>query len=88
MSEFDNNNDKKTPDTPRRLPTTGQILGLTFGIFMVIIYLGMGILLMINFFDWNNSWAWTRWIVGPILVIYGFYRGWRQYKMLNQTDND
>jgi hypothetical protein len=39
----------------------------------------MGILLLINFFGWDTDWAWTRYIVGVVLIIYGFWRGYRQY---------
>lgn len=70
------------------LPSTKQILGVTFGIFMVIVYVGMGVLLMINFFNWQNDWAWTRWPVGVILVIYGIFRGWRTYKMLSTNNQE
>ncbi len=62
-------------------PTKAQnILGTIFGIVMIIIYVGMGVLLLINFFNWENDWAWTRYIVGIVLIIYGFWRGYRQYK--------
>jgi len=47
---------------------------------MVVIYVGMGVLLLINFFNWQNDWAWTRYIVGVVLIIYGFWRAYRQYK--------
>ncbi|MCM1033662.1 MAG: hypothetical protein NC405_07900 [Odoribacter sp.] len=89
MSDFDNNNTSQQPRTSRRLPSTKSILGLTFGIFMVIIYVGMGILLMIDFFGWSGStWGWMRWIVGPVLVVYGFFRGYRQYVMFTQSDDN
>jgi quinol-cytochrome oxidoreductase complex cytochrome b subunit len=54
---------------------------IAFGIFMVIIYIGMGILCMINWFGYPETGAWTvgRWIVGVVLVIYGFWRAYRQY---------
>ncbi len=71
---------RHTTNKMTKLPSTKHILGVTFGIFMVIVYLGMGVLLMINFFGWTNDWAWTRWPVGIILVIYGIFRGWRTYK--------
>lgn len=51
-----------------------------FGIVMILIYVGMGVLLLINFFQWQNDWAWTRYIVGIVLIIYGFWRAYRQYK--------
>jgi cytochrome c biogenesis protein CcdA len=75
------------PRTPRSLPSTKKLLGLAFGIFMVCIYVGMGILLMLNFFGWYNDWAWTRWIVGVVLIIYGFFRGYRQYIDFTRRDD-
>lgn len=70
------------------LPSTKTILGVTFGIFMVIIYVGMGVLLLINFFDWTPGFAWARYLVGVILIIYGFFRAWRQYKDFTRRDDE
>jgi hypothetical protein len=54
---------------------------IAFGIFMVIVYIGMGILCMTNWFNYPETPSWTigRWIVGTVLVIYGFWRAYRQY---------
>ena len=51
-----------------------------FGIVMILIYVGMGVLLLIIFFNWQADWAWTRYVVGIVLIIYGFWRAYRQYK--------
>lgn len=51
-----------------------------FGIIMIIVYVGMGILLLINFFSMDGDWAWTRYVVGVVLIIYGFWRAYRQVK--------
>lgn len=56
------------------------IMRSIFGIIMIIIYVGMGVLLLINFFGWDGDWAWTRYLVGVVLVIYGFWRAYRQFK--------
>ncbi|MGM9845888.1 MAG: hypothetical protein ACI30K_06640 [Muribaculaceae bacterium] len=69
--------ERKKPDSMARINT---IIRAAFGIFMVIIYVGMGILLLINFFQWYGEWAWTRYVVGVVMIIYGFWRGYRQYK--------
>lgn len=62
-------------------PTKTQNITRTiFGIIMILIYVGMGVLLLINFFNWESDWAWTRYIVGVVLIIYGFWRAYRQYK--------
>lgn len=57
-----------------------NIMRTIFGIIMVIVYVGMGVLLLINFFNWSGDWAWTRYMVGIVLIIYGFWRAYRQVK--------
>ncbi|MEF9923688.1 MAG: hypothetical protein RR061_02140 [Muribaculaceae bacterium] len=52
---------------------------IVFGIFMICIYVGMGILLFINFFLWTPAWAWARWGLGTLFLIYGVWRGYRQF---------
>ena len=59
---------------------TNRIMRAIFGIFMIIIYVGMGVLLLINFFNWDGDWAWTRYVVGIVLIVYGFWRAYRQVK--------
>lgn len=59
---------------------TQKTVRTIFGIVMIVIYVGMGVLLLINFFDWDAAWAWTRYVVGIVLIIYGFWRAYRQYK--------
>lgn len=74
-NNFDNNNERRQS----QIPSTSSILGIVFGIFMVIIYVGMGVLLIINFFNWTTDWAWVRWIVGIVLIVYGVFRGYRTF---------
>lgn len=57
---------------------SGRVMRAIFGIIMVIVYVGMGVLLLINFFNWGGDWAWTRYVVGIVLIIYGFWRAYRQ----------
>ena len=49
--------------------TANTVMRSIFGIIMIIIYVGMGVLLLINFFNWGGDWAWTRYVVGIVLVI-------------------
>lgn len=51
-----------------------RIMRSIFGIIMIVIYVGMGVLLLINYFNWGGDWAWTRYVVGVVLIIYGFWR--------------
>ena len=40
----------------------------------------MGILLLVNFFDWESgSWEWLRWTGGVLLILYGIWRAYRQF---------
>lgn len=60
-----------------------KLIRAAFGIFMIILYVGMGVLLLVNAFNWTHDWAWCRYIVGIVLIIYGLFRGYRQYKGLD-----
>ena len=57
-----------------------QGMRLFFGIFMVLVYLGMAVLMAINFFNFNNTplWSAVRWLFAVVLACYGFYRGYRE----------
>ena len=71
MTQNDNNRESMIPSTMR----------IVFGVIMIIVYVGMGILLLINFFDWGDTsvWTWFRWIGGILLIIYGIWRAIRQF---------
>ena len=91
-NNFDNEQDRRNTKSVRKsVPSTSNILGVVFGIFMVIVYVGMGVLLFINFFNWGADWAWTRWVVGAVLIVYGVFRGFRTYRTLvshGRMDNE
>lgn len=69
---------------------------VVFGIFMVLVYLGMAGLLAVNFFDWSLTPLWNavRWFFVVIFAAYGIYRGYRElkgehtYGMRVYDDND
>ncbi len=65
---------------PDNRPAPGKIMRNVFGIFMILIYVGMGILLFINFFGFDQNFAWVRWVGGTLFILYGFWRGYRQAK--------
>ena len=62
---------------------TPQVMRNIFGIIMIIVYVGMGVLLLINYFGWQADWAWIRYVVGIVLIIYG---GWRAYRQVKGID--
>ena len=51
-----------------------RTLRVFFGLFMVIVYLGMAYLMFINFFDWNTSLTWFRYVLAVVFMLYGVYR--------------
>jgi len=55
---------------------------MLFGIFMVLVYLGVAVLMAINFFDWSNTPLWNavRWFFVVLFAAYGIYRGYREVK--------
>lgn len=74
MTSSDQNN------KPSKGMNPNTVMRAVFGIIMIIVYVGMGVLLLINYFNWGGDWAWTRYVVGVMLIIYGIYRAWRQIK--------
>ena len=68
----DNNEDR-----PSMVPSTRRVV---FGIIMIIVYVGMGVLLLINYFQWNTPvLTWLRWIGGIMFILYGIWWGIRQF---------
>ena len=59
-----------------------QGIKMFFGIFMVLVYLGMAVLMAINFFDWSETslWKTVRWLFAGLFAVYGIYRGYREIK--------
>lgn len=72
----DVNNNEKSARTLRTI----------FGLIMIIVYVGMGILLLCGFFDWTKGdWGWLRWGGGSLLVVYGLWRAYRQFKGIDSN---
>lgn len=69
-----------------------RILRVFFGLFMVIVYLGMAYLMFINFFEWNTSLTWFRYVLAVVFMLYGVYRCYRQITGIdyyrNRRDDD
>ncbi len=63
-----------------------NVMRSIFGIIMIIVYVGMGVLFLIDMFGWSDfSWGWTRYIVGIVLIVYGLWRAYRQYKGIDSS---
>lgn len=59
-----------------------------FGIIMIIVYVGMGVALLCDAFPWiSGDWAWLRWTAGCVLIVYGVFRAWRQWKGIDSPYN-
>ncbi len=65
----------------KRQTSVNQGLKMLFGIFMVLVYLAMAVLLAINFFDWSVTPLWNavRWFFVILFAAYGVYRGYREF---------
>jgi cytochrome c biogenesis protein CcdA len=89
MAEDINNNNEniENDDDTRTSGGVGipQVMRNVFGVFMILIYIGMGILVFINFFGWTPSWYWLRWVGGSLFVLYGIWRGIRQFKGIDSS---
>ena len=74
-----------------KLKTTGtpQMARNIFGIIMIAIYVGMGILLLCNYFSWmTDGWTWLKWTGGILFIVYGLWRGYRQFKGMDKNIAD
>lgn len=65
MANYDNNGMQQTPKGMR----------LVFGIFMIIVYLGVGLLFIFDVFNIDNKTISI--VVGALLCAYGVWRGIR-----------
>lgn len=65
-----------------------------FGIIMILIYCGMGVLFFIGYFNiLFPTWTWVRWAGGVLFVGYGIWRAYRQFAGIdpgygNDSDSD
>lgn len=58
-----------------------SVMRAIFGIIMVIVYVGMGVLFLINFFGWGDGfYYWLRMAGGILFIVYGIWRAYRQFR--------
>lgn len=72
-------------DETRPRPAAPKSLRIAFSAFMIIVYIGMGVLMFINFFDMPEKWDWARYVVGVVLILYALFRGYREYNGIDRT---
>lgn len=58
-------------------PQAPKGMRIAFGIFMVIVYLIVGLLFILDVFNIDNQVISI--VVGSILIVYGIWRGYRLY---------
>ena len=65
-------------DNMNNLPKGGRVI---FGIFMILVYVGVGLLFIFDVFNIDNVAVSAS--VGGVLCAYGLWRGYRLYKGMN-----
>lgn len=88
MTENENIETKNMkPDSSTRRSAsadTPAMMKKVFGVFMILIYFGMGGLTVGGFFDvLFGSWTWMKWCLGLLFIFYGIWRAYRYF-----TDKD
>lgn len=70
------------------VPAPKKAVALVFGLLMVVLYVGMGVLLIINFFHWEGpTMQVVRYIIGVMLILYGIFRAYRYVKGSDYYNN-
>lgn len=78
---MDNLNENRRNNNGDNTPMSPKPMRVLFGIFMVIIYLGVGLLFIFDVFNIDNKTISI--IVGALLCLYGVWRGYRLYHGTN-----
>lgn len=68
--------DDDTVETRDVVPAPKRSVAIAFGIFMIIVYIGVGILFLTNFF---NIAHWINIVLGVLFIVYGIFRGYRMF---------
>lgn len=58
------------------VPAPKRPVAIAFGIFMIIVYVGVGVLFLINFFNITH---WVNIVLGVLFILYGVFRGYRMF---------
>lgn len=66
------NNTENTQNRP-------GVMRIVYGVFMIVIYIGMGILLLSNVFNEVIPIQWIRIVLAVSFIIYGIWRAYRQF---------
>lgn len=58
------------------VPAPKRSVAIAFGVFMIIVYIGVGVLFLIDFF---NITTWVNIVLGVLFILYGIFRGYRMF---------
>ena len=58
------------------VPAPRRSIAIAFGIFMIIVYIGVGVLFLVDFFNISH---WVNIVLGVLFIIYGIFRGYRMF---------
>lgn len=73
-----NTENMRTEESTRRKP---NVMSIIFGVIMIVIYVGMGVLLLCTQFFANViTIDWIRYLLGSVFIVYGFWRAYRQFR--------
>lgn len=73
----------KTTDKGKKPATFNRVIRIVFGIIMIAVYLGMGILMLMNYFEIRQIIAQ---LLGALFIVYGIFRAYRQIKGIDYTN--
>ncbi|MDE6266473.1 MAG: hypothetical protein K2M07_03880 [Muribaculaceae bacterium] len=69
------------PDNTENMRKTPRTMLIIFGVIMIIIYVGMGSLLLFTpFFSNVITIDWIRYVLGGAFILYGIWRAVRQFR--------
>lgn len=68
-------------ETEKGVSKMPQIMRNIFAILMVIVFVAVGVLCLVGYFPTlTGKFEWLRWVGGVVFIIYGFWRGYRQFR--------
>lgn len=82
---MENINENKPIESTQSKPATSgsdapAAMKKIFGVFMLLIYFGMGGLTYCGYFDiLFGEWHWMKWCLGSLFTVYGIWRAFRYF---------
>ena len=71
--------EKRTNNMPR-------LMRNIFGVIMILVFVGVGIMCLCGVFPTlTGNFEWLRWVGGVVFILYGIWRGYRQFKGIDDN---